>query len=408
VISVLERPPVFTFSLQEEYPCRRLERHTLLMRGLFRAKGEQIMSKLQITAAACAFLSIASSAYPAAASGYVQTTLAEMGSLGDPTKVHPDPDLVNPWGISLSSGSPFWVSDNGTGKSTLYNSAGIKQGLVVTMPTGSFSVTGQVFNGTAGNFHGDTFVFATENGTITGWRGALGTTAETLFTVNGAIYKGLAISATKDTLYGANFAAGAIDVFSSAGLTASFTDPSVPAGYAPFNIQNVNGKLYVTYALRGATGDDVAGAGHGYVSVFDPVAHTFSRLVSQGVLDSPWGLAFAPTTFGGLSGDLLVGNFGDGTINAFDPLNGTFLATLSGMNGTPLVNDGLWGLTVGNGGNGGSPFSLYITAGPNGETGGLFARIDAVPEPSTILLGAAGFAILAWRRFSSNPRGYRI
>jgi uncharacterized protein (TIGR03118 family) len=356
------------------------------------------MSKLQITAAACAFLSIASSAYPAAASGYVETTLVT-----DVTD--PNHDLVNPWGISLSPTSPFWISDNGTGKATLYNSAGVKQqGLVVSMPAGSFNVTGQVFNGTAGNFHGDAFVFATENGTITGWRGALGSTAETLFTVAGAIYKGLAISTAKDTLYGANFKAGTIDVFSSAGLTASFSDPTVPAGYAPFNVQNVNGKLYVTYALRGATGDDVAGAGHGYVSVFDPVAHTFSRLVSQGVLDSPWGLAFAPTTFGALSGDLLVGNFGDGTINAFNPLNGTFLATLSDGNGTPLVNDGLWGLIVGNGGSGGSLSSLYITAGPNGETGGLFARIDAVPEPSTILLGTAGFAILAWRRLSSNRR----
>ena len=353
------------------------------------------MSKHRVAVAAFAFLSIASYAYSATASGYVETTLVTNAI---------DPDLVNPWGISLSGGSPFWVSDNGTGKSTLYNSAGVKQGLVVSMPTGSEPVTGQVFNGTAGNFHGDAFIFATENGTIAGWRGALGTTAEQLFAVNGAGYKGLAISTAKDTLYGANFKAGTIDVFNSAGLMASFADPSVPAGYAPFNIQNINGKLYVTYALRGATGDDIAGAGHGFVSVFDPVAHTFSRLVSQGVLDSPWGLAFAPTTFNALSGDLLVGNFGDGTINAFDPLSGTYVATLGNLNGTPLVNDGLWGLTVGNGGNGGSVSSLYIAAGPNGETGGLFARIDAVPEPSAVLLGAAGMALLIWRRRATAHR----
>jgi uncharacterized protein (TIGR03118 family) len=364
------------------------------------------MSKLKVAAAAFAFLAIASSAYPATASGYVETTLAEKGNVGDPTKVHPDPDLVNPWGISLSSGSPFWVSDNGTGKSTLYNSAGIKQqGLIVTMPTGSALVTGQVFNGTAGNFNGDAFIFATLNGTITGWRGALGTTAEQLFpAVSGAAYTGLAISTAKDTLYGANFRAGTIDVFNSAGLSATFSDSRVPAGYAPFNIQNVNGKLYVTYALRGANGRDVAGVGNGFVSVFDAVAHTFTRLASNGPLDSPWGLAFAPTTFGALSGDLLVGNFGDGTINAFDPLSGTYLATLGNVSGTPIINDGLWGLTFGNGGNGGLTTSLYLAAGPNGETGGLFARIDAVPEPSTILLGAAGLALLEGRRRAAARR----
>lgn len=309
-----------------------------------------------------------------------------------------DPDLINPWGISLSGGGPFWISDNGTGKSTLYNSAGVKQGLVVSMPAGSEAVTGQVFNGTA-SFHGDAFIFATENGTITGWRGALGTTAETLFSVANARYKGVAVSSDKATLYAANFAGGTIDVFSSAGLVGSFGDPAAPSGYSPFNVQNLGGKLYVTYALRGAGGDDVAGAGHGFVKIFDPVSHAFASLVSQGSLNSPWGLALAPAGFGALGGDLLVGNFGDGEINAFDAISGTLIGALADMSQTTLFNDGLWGLSFGNGGNGGSKQSLYITAGPNGETGGLFARIDSVPEPGTLLL----VAMPLWRLLRRRP-----
>ncbi len=344
------------------------------------------MAKFRIPLAAFTFLWMTASADAAAVGGYVQTTLQTNAT---------DPDLVNPWGIAMSSSSPFWVSDNGTGKATLYNSAGTKLGLVVSMPAGSFDVDGQVFNGTA-SFNGDSFLFSTENGTIAGWRGALGTSAETLFTQAGAEYKGLAISPTGDTLYAANFATGKIDVFKSGGLTGSFSDSSVPAGYAPFNIQEIDGKLYVTYALRGPTGDDTAGAGHGFVSVFDPTSHTFTRVVSQGVLNSPWGLAIAPANFGGLSNDLLVGNFGDGTINAFNPLTGSLIGTLAGVGGTPLVDDGLWGLSFGNGGSGGLVDSLYVTAGPNDESGGLFARIDnvATPEPSSLLLGVAGLAAL--------------
>jgi len=316
-----------------------------------------------------------------------------------------DPDLVNPWGISYSGGSPFWVSDNATGKSTLYNTAGVKQGLVVSMPAGSEPVTGQVFNNTS-SFHGDNFLFATENGTIAGWRGALGTTAEQLFARAGAVYKGLAISSDKSTLYAANFASGAIDTYNSSGLVNNFTDPTAPSGYAPFNVQNLGGKLFVTFAQRSGI-DDVAGPGHGFVKVFDPVTSTYSGLVSQGVLNSPWGLALAPAGFGGFGGDLLVGNFGDGQIHAYDPLTGALAGTLADKNGNPLVIDGLWGLTFGNGGNGGSVSSLYVTAGPNVETGGLFARIDsvavpAVPEPATDLLFVAGLLALRIRRRSAR------
>jgi uncharacterized protein (TIGR03118 family) len=347
------------------------------------------MIKITASLIAVGLLSSASSVYAAAVPGFVETVLVTNAT---------DPDLVNPWGVSASSSGPFWVSDNGTGKTTLYNSFGVKQGLVVSMPAGSENLTGQVFNGTP-NFNGNSFIFATENGTITGWHG--GTTASTLFTVANASYKGLAISTDKTTLYAANFAAGTIDVFSSAGKVAGITDPSIPAGYAPFNIQNLGGKLYVTYALRGATGDDVAGAGHGFVSVFDPTTSTFTRLVTQGSLNSPWGVAVAPVGFGSLGGDLLVGNFGDGLINAFNPLTGSLIGTLAAFDSTPLVNDGLWALDFGNGGNGGALDSLYVTAGPNDETGGVFARINATPEPSSLLLGVVGLAALALRRRSA-------
>jgi uncharacterized protein (TIGR03118 family) len=332
--------------------------------------------------------------FAAPVGGFSETTLVTSAT---------DPDLVNPWGISLSGGSPFWVSDNGTGKATLYNSTGVKQGLVVSMPTGSDPVTGQVFNGTA-SFNGDTFVFATENGTLAGWRSGLGTTAEQLFGVAAANYKGLAISSDKSTLYAANFSQGTVDIFDSTGRIFSVADPTLPVGYDPFNVQNLGGKLFVTFALNNG-GDDVAGAGHGFVKVFDPVAHTFSSLVAQGALNSPWGLALAPAGFGALGGDLLVGNFGDGLINAFNPITGALAGTLADASLKPLVNDGLWGLTFGNGGNGGSTASLYLTAGPDDEKGGLFARIDSpaapVPEPEIWALWMGGLTLLLARKVSA-------
>lgn len=330
--------------------------------------------KYSLLAAAFAAVTLPAAPIP----GFNQSTLITSAT---------DSDLINPWGISFSATSPFWISDNGTGKSTLYNSAGVKQGLVVSMPAGSEPITGQVFNGTA-SFNADVFLFASENGTIAGWKGALGTTAEQLFAVGGAVYKGLAISGAKDTLFAANFATGAIDVFDSTHSSpiGSFVDPTIPAGFAPFNVQNLGGALYVTFAKASGI-DDVPGPGNGFVDRFDPVTHVFTRVVSNGVLNSPWGLAIAPSGFGPLGGDLLVGNFGDGMINAFQT-DGTFVGTLAAQNGDPLFNDGLWGLTFGNGGNGGSPSSLYLTAGTNGESGGLFARIDNAPEPATTGLTA--------------------
>ena len=329
---------------------------------------------------------------------YVQTNLITSAT---------DPDLINPWGISSGGSGPFWVSDNATGKSTLYNSAGVKQGLVVSMPVGSEPITGQVFNGTA-SFNGDVFLFASENGTISGWRGGLGMNAEQLASVTNAVYKGLAISDTKDTLFAANFRTGAIDVFSgpNAPPSGSFSDPNAPVGYAPFNIQNIGGKFYVTFTQQnGLMHDDVSGVGHGFIDTFDPITHTFTRLATGSAaggtvdaLNSPWGLALAPITFGGFGGDLLVGNFGDGRINAFDPTTGAFLGHLNDANGNAIVNPGLWGLKFGNNGKGGDSQSLYFAAGGANESSGVFGRIRSVPEPGSFaMLGLGG--CLAWTAF---------
>jgi uncharacterized protein (TIGR03118 family) len=355
-----------------------------------------------------AMLALAAASVSSASSidGYSQTNLvSDIPGLA----AHTDPNLVNPWGIAENTTSPFWISDNGSGLATLYNGTGASQALVVTIPGGNPSApTGQVFNNTA-NFNGDLFLFSTEDGHIAGWRGALGTTAELLSgPTSGAVLKGLAIGTTAQGtyLYSADFHNNTIYVQPGTGapaLAGTFTDPNLPAGFAPFNVQNLNGQLYVTYAKQDATGhDDVPGAGNGFVDVYDLNGNFIKRLISGGPLNSPWGLAIAPAGFGAAGGSLLVGNFGDGTINAFD-LNGNFIGNLATVNGTPLVNDGLWGLTFGNGGNGGSKSTLYLTAGLNDEADGLFAQIDAAPQTATPEPVAFGFAVvgigfLLWRR----------
>ena len=319
-----------------------------------------------------------------------------------------DPNLVNPWGIAFGPTSPFWISDNKTGLSTLYNGAGGIVPLVVTIPGpggATSSPTGTVFNPTnlAGTFHGDAFLFGTEDGTIAGWRGGLGTTAEVPVTTADAVYKGITLA--NDLLYAANFHAGTVDVFDSTfaptTVPGGFLDSSVPAGYAPFDIANIGGNLYVTYALQDADKhDDVAGAGNGFVDIFDPNGNLLTRLIANGPLNSPWGLAVAPSNFGDFSNDLLVGNFGDGKINAFDPSNGNFLGTLQDGMGNPIVNQGLWGLAFGNGGPQFNPDTLYFTAGIPGPGGhvedhGLFGDLRAVPEPSTVVLFGTAFLAMA-------------
>jgi uncharacterized protein (TIGR03118 family) len=316
-----------------------------------------------------------------------------------------DPSLANPWGIAFSGTSPFWIADNHTGLATLYNTFGVKQGLVVTIPplTGS-APTGQVFNPNSGDFGGNRFIFSTEDGTIAAWMG--GTTAALTYSSSaGAIYKGLALANSGGTnyLYATDFHNNAIDVFDSSfakvSLAGSFTDPNLPAGYAPFGIQQSGGQLFVTYALQDADAeDDVAGPGHGFVDVFNTDGTLVQRLVSMGSLNSPWGMAWAPAGFGQFSGDLLIGNFGDGTINVFDPNSGMWLAQLQDSSGNPLVNLGLWDLKFGNGGSGGFAKSLYFTAGIPGngnvEDHGLFGTVSAVPEPGTLTLLGSGFVSL--------------
>ena len=333
----------------------------------------------------------------------------------DDQSAHPalltDASLINAWGISSSGTSPFWVSANGSGVADVYSvnsstNAPAKVGLTVTIP-GDGSVTGQVNNSNSSAFNGDNFLFVSEDGTVSGWRGALGTTAETLQMGSAAnVYKGNTVATISGNtyLYSANFRAGTIDVIkgtaAAPNLTGSFTDPNIPAGYAPFNIQNLGGKLYVTYALQDAAKhDDVAGVGFGYVNVFDTEGNFLSRVGTQGTLNSPWGLAIAPTSYGELAGDLLVGNFGDGKINAFDTTTDTFMGQLPGSGGQPLSIDGLWGLSVGNNGSAGNNQFVYFSAGPDNESHGLFGVI--VPEPSILILlgmSAIGSIVYAWRR----------
>jgi uncharacterized protein (TIGR03118 family) len=327
-----------------------------------------------------------------------------------------DPGLINAWGLTASSSSPFWLSANGTGTSDLYNGAGAKQALVVTIPGvggNPGSPTGVVFNGTT-NFNSDLFIFASEDGTIAGWRGALGTTAETLIdsSSSGSVFKGIATGTTLQGtyLYAADFHNGVIDVVPGTGapaLTGTFTDKSLPAGYAPFNVQNIGGVLYVTYAKQDAAGhDDVPGAGNGFVDAFDLNGNFVARVVSGGALDSPWGLAIAPAGFGDVGGDLLVGNFGDGKINAYT-LAGVFVETLVDGNGNPITIDGLWGLDFGNGAASGSTNTLYFTAGPDGETHGLFGDLVTAPEPGTWALAGLCLAGIAFGRWwaSAAPKG---
>ena len=321
-----------------------------------------------------------------------------------------DTDLVNPWGMS-TGGGPIWVSDNGTDLSTLYNAAGQKQGLVVSIPSGA--PDGQVFNPTpTTDFLGAHFIFASENGGIDAW--SSGTAAVNRVGVStSAVYKGIAIGTSSQgaTLYAANFRAGTIDVFNNtfgkASLSGNFTDPNgIPPGYAPFNVQNIGGKLYVTYAVQDAAKhDDVAGAGNGIVDVFDTNGNFLQRIAGNGVgspLNSPWGLALSPSNFGRFSNDLLVGNFGDGEIDAFDPTTGTFLGTLTDAQGNPIVIEGLWGLMFGGGtAASGSTNELFFAAGIPGpgnvEDHGLFGTLT-VPEPSTMALLASGVGLLAFRR----------
>src|SRR5947208_8116725 len=339
------------------------------------------------------------SVQPAAAQFYTQHNLVSDGFV---PADHPDPNMVNAWGLVSGPTTPWWIADNGSGRTTLYNvGTGAIQAIFTVPGAGGQqgTPTGVVFNGGTGfvvtNSGGTSparFIFAAEDGTISGFRGAPLVIAVDN-SASGAVYKGLAIASTTtgDFLYATNFHAGTVDVFNSTFHpvtmpTDAFTDPDLPAGYAPFGIRNIGGTIYVTYALQDADKhDDVPGEGHGFVNAFDTAGNVLRRVASKGLLNSPWGLALAPADFGKFSGDLLVGNFGDGRIHAYDPrLNerGDFQqrGPLHSTEGRPIEIAGLWGLAFGNGASAGPTNTLFFTAGPFDEQHGLFGAL-VVAEP---------------------------
>ncbi len=309
-----------------------------------------------------------------------------------------DTNLVNAWGLVSGPSTPWWVANNHSDTSTLYDGSGNRIPLVVTV---AGAPTGAVFNGGsgfivkhAGASGPSVFLFATESGVLRGWNPnvpmpAPSTTAFKVadLTSEGAIFKGLAIAPTSggDRLYATDFHNGKVDVFNQrfqlVHMPGAFEDPTIPAGYAPFGIQTVGNHLIVTYAKQDANAeDDTAGAGFGFVDMYGRSGKLLQRIASTGALDAPWGIAWAPDNFGEFSGDLLIGNFGDGMINAFKPESSgsfDFEGSLQRRNGNPMVIQGLWALEFGNGNAAGPTNTLFFTAGPNGENHGLFGSIEA-------------------------------
>jgi uncharacterized protein (TIGR03118 family) len=331
----------------------------------------------------------------------VHNLVSDLAGVAD----HQDPNLKNRWGIVFGPTSPVWVSDNSTGVATVYDGNGNPflagsppQPLVVTIPGGS--PTGITFNpsgsdfpitcGTPSTSQAATFLWATENGIIAAWRKDCGLTAVTIPTTatpNG-VYKGIAIAgngATDFRLFAADLFNEKIQVFDSnfmpTTVPGGFVDPNLPPGFAPFNILNLQGNLYVAYAFHVAGDhDETAGPGLGIVDVFDANGFLIGRVATGGKLNAPWGMAIAPAKFGQFSGMLLVGNFGDGKINAFDTNDNEFAGQLQTANGQVLVIDGLWGIAFGNNFRSQPANTLFFAAGPNGENDGLYGTILPAPN----------------------------
>jgi uncharacterized protein (TIGR03118 family) len=385
-----------TGGLAAHSPARLLFAYPLPLLALFTAPPAQPREREMKTALSLAFalglLSSTAMAAPFVLSDAQMDRISAgagfdvINEVADQKGVAPvtDRDLVNAWGLSSAPGGPLWVANNGTGTSTIYDPATFaKLPLTVTInaPNGAAAPTGMVFAPDPTSFmvtHGgktghSVFLFDTENGTIAGWSPSVNLThAYTVF--NGAgkgdVFKGLALDETTDHLFAADFAHNQIDMFDKAfNELQSFTDPTL-TGYAPFNVQVLNGKLYVAFA-KTQTGslDEQHGAGFGFVDVFDLSGGGFTRLVSHGALNAPWGLAIAPASFGALAGALLVGNFGDGTIDAYDPTTGAFLGKVTRPGGAPVTIDGLWALRQGADG------ELVFSSGPQDESHGLVGAI---------------------------------
>lgn len=312
-----------------------------------------------------------------------------------------DANLRNGWGVAFNPNGPVWVADAGTGKSTLYDGTGKPQPLVVTIPGDGDEPgepTGIVFAGgtdfvvsmttSTGTLSGPArFIFVTEAGTIAGWAPNVNLTTAIIVPTpaHNANYKGLALSGdgTTHLLYAADFRNNHVDVydgnFKPVMKAGAFTDPYLPKGFAPFGIQAINGDIYVSYAKQDAAGDDeIAGAGFGFIDVYSPVGELLGRFASRGALNAPWGMALAPLSFGDFGGTLLVGNFGDGSINAFSPRTGRWLGALRDQHHNRIHAEGIWGMAFGNGILGQKTNALYYAAGPNDEENGVYGVIQPV------------------------------
>ena len=311
-------------------------------------------------------------------SAFAQYTVTNLVSNLPGKAQHQDTSLINAWGISYAPGGPFWVSDNGTGLSTLYNATGVKQSTVVTIPSssgsGTGSPTGQVYNSTPGfvitqNGHSgpSLFIFATFDGTISGWSPSVNaTTAVVAVNNTGAWFTGLATGVNNSAtyLFAADNLNGKVDIYDSTfKFVSSFTDASLPAGSAPYNVVNIGGQLYVAFTNS---------TGGGVVDIFDTAGNKIKTLVSGGKLHSPWGVALAPSNFGTASKALLVGNLGDGFIHAYNPSTGAYLGQ------SAVSFDGLWALIFGGGSvaNNGNTNQLFLTSGPGGYSEGLFSVVN--------------------------------
>jgi uncharacterized protein (TIGR03118 family) len=354
-----------------------------------------------------------------AASGttFADTALVSNKSEVVATAAAIDANLQNPWGIAVAPGLPFWISDNNSNLSTLYSGAGVQETQTITgsavtgiaIPPSAAGVqanpTGQIFNGTGGFLvptpkgqETALFVFDGEGGLISAWAQDSGATAVTAYddgianAANHAVYKGLAMGTVSEAtyLYATDLRNNKVDVFDTnftkpAAMQGKFVDPNLPAGFVPFGITALNGQLYVTFAKQDAAmHDEMTGAGLGYVDIFDFSGNLVNQFASAGALNAPWGIAIAPAGFGSLEGDVLIGNFGDGTINIFSP-NGASLATSKGAlmagNGQPLAFPGLWALTFGNGDADKPITTLFYTAGFASQIDGVFGSITASITP---------------------------